>query len=72
MPRRQPASLYLVPPAAEPQGLVRWRTFLKNLIRKPASPGAVPHDLIADVLADNGLRAREQERRQPQISGRWI
>ncbi|GAB2183308.1 hypothetical protein [Roseibium sp. LAB1] len=31
----------------------------------------IPDDLLLDVLSDNGLRAREEIRRRPVISGPW-
>jgi len=37
---------------------------------KPA-PQRLPDDLLADVLGDNGLRAREEIRRRPIESGPW-
>ena len=71
MPRRQPSTPSLVTTPAANRGLFGLAMRLKGLIRtNPARP-AVPDDLLADVLADNGLRAREEERRKPQISGPW-
>lgn len=37
---------------------------------KPAAQ-FLPDDLLADVLSDNGLRAREETRRRPIVSGPW-
>ncbi|WP_422376983.1 hypothetical protein [Roseibium sp.] len=71
MPRPHPAHLHLVPPSSDSRGLENWATALKQLFRKKPAYGAIPHDLLADVLADNGLRAREEERQRPQISGLW-
>ncbi|MCK7615653.1 hypothetical protein [Roseibium sediminicola] len=71
MPRRQPPPLFLVPAPAEPRGLRSWTSILKILLRRKPALRAIPDDLLADVLADNGLRAREQIRRRPEISGLW-
>lgn len=72
MPDRHIAHLHLVPATFEPRGLENWAAALKALFRNNPGYGTVPPDLLADVLADNGLRAREEERRRPQISGPWV
>ena len=71
MPRRQPPTLVLVTTPAETHGLRSWTSTLKGLLRWTPALRPVPDDLLADVLADNGLRAREQTRRRPVISGCW-
>lgn len=69
MPRREPPSLYVVAAPAEKHGFFGWAARLRGLFKGKSGRGRLPDDLLADVLADNGLRAREQERRRPQISG---
>ncbi|WP_269581312.1 hypothetical protein [Roseibium sp. Sym1] len=65
----------VAPETGSPDG-TGWSIRMKRVIRKWLSARrlprqALPHDLLADVLADNGLRAREEECRQPRISGPW-
>lgn len=71
MPRRQPPPLFLVPAPAEPHGWRSWTSTLISLIRRKPALRAIPDDLLADVMSDNGLRAREQTRRRPVVSGSW-
>lgn len=71
MPRRQVPYLNLVAPPVEKRGVFDWVMRLKGILGVKSRQRPLPNDLLADVLADNGLRAREQERRRPQSSGSW-
>ena len=71
MPRRQAPNLYLVAADVEKRGFFGWAMRLKGILGRKTRQRPLPNDLLADVLADNGLRARELERRRPQISGPW-
>ncbi|EAV40843.1 hypothetical protein SIAM614_17564 [Stappia aggregata IAM 12614] len=58
---------------ARTRGLSRLVAFLRrslgNLLSRPSRRHPIPDDLLQDVLSDNGLRAREENRRRPIISG---
>jgi len=71
MPRRQHPFLYLVSTPGENRGPARWAVRLIRLFSKETARPAIPEYLLADVLADNGLRALETERRRPKIGGPW-
>jgi len=69
MPRQHTTIPSLVPRSGGNSGLFGWATRLMALVWKRSARPDVPDDLLADILVDNGLRAREQERRRPLISG---
>lgn len=76
MPSNQPLPPSLAAPeTGSPDGIgwsIRMKRGIRNWLPARHIPRqALPHDLLADVLADNGLRAREEECRRPQISGPW-
>jgi hypothetical protein len=58
---------------ARTRGLNRLVAYLRrslgNLLSLPSRHPPIPDDLLQDVLSDNGLRAREENRRKPVISG---
>jgi len=69
MPRRQAPYLSLVVAPAEKHGVFIWAMRLKGILGGKSRQQPIPNDLLADVLADDSLRAREQERHRSRICG---
>ena len=62
-------------PPAKARGLFRLIAFLRRKLGTsgslPSGRHRIPDDLLKDVLSDNGLRAREENRRRTVASGPW-
>lgn len=72
MPRGHATPQAPITTAAGQRGIAGWATRLRNLLRsltllRVSARQTVPRDLLADVLADNGLRAREQDCRRARL-----
>jgi hypothetical protein len=62
-------------PPSRTRGLYQLAALLRRKLGKAlsrrSSHQSIPDDLLLDVLSDNDLRAREENRRRPIISGPW-